>query len=69
MTEDQGRTATPVIGLVGLAFLLMACATPYQPRSLTGGFSDTRLDTPRRWTTTRAACAEAIAWAAPALGD
>ena len=36
--------ARPVIGLVGLAVLLTACATPYEPRGLTGGFSETRLD-------------------------
>ncbi len=31
--------------LLALPLLLAACATPYQPRGLSGGFSETRLDT------------------------
>ena len=32
------------LGLVGLALVLISCATTYQPKSFTGGFSSTQLD-------------------------
>ena len=32
------------LGLAGLALLLVSCATTYQPKSFTGGFSSAQLD-------------------------
>ena len=34
-----------IISVVGIALVLSGCATSYQPQGLTGGFSETQLDT------------------------